>query len=504
MLLSGVFLAYLILATMIDSRASPGSHVVRRPLWAQGLSLTALTLLFLVWFAPTGRPIFAAISALITIAIVVEISNLKYRDVLEPVNVMDFTLLRQIWRHPRLYRAEFLRHWLFWVGIAMLIAVIAGWFMLIEVSVLGHPDQWGVLAAMCLATALAIGWVFVGPLPRSLIAGLKQRVMPPDVSRDVSVLGFAGATLAGIIAYRDPPHATRTFPQLPLGKPQTGPPVVIVVQAESFVDLARIGLRDIALPGLAEARSKAALFGPLTVPVQGAWTLRCEFSFLTGLPVHEFGFDALHPYRRMPHPRRTIAHHFRDHGFRTVFVHPFDLTFFNRHVAMPQLGFDTLIGEETFSEGDRDGYYVSDRAVADLVLRFAESESSPLFCMVATMENHNPWQPGRLPNINDPVEQYIHHLQNSDRMIARLMRGIEAIGRPAVLVFYGDHVPTLHALAEPFPDTRTDYFIAAWRSGGWLPGEGRVLSLDQLAEATVSVYRTMASMATVERARASD
>jgi hypothetical protein len=110
LLLAGTFIAYLFLALIIDSRALPRSEVLRRPLWGQAVSIVALTLLFAVWFAPSGRPVFAACAALITIAIVVHISNLKYRDVLEPVNFMDFTLMPQIWRHPRLYRAEFLRH----------------------------------------------------------------------------------------------------------------------------------------------------------------------------------------------------------------------------------------------------------------------------------------------------------------------------------------------------------------------------------------------------------
>jgi hypothetical protein len=343
-----------------------------------------------------------------------------------------------------------------------------------------------------LATALVVGWVFAGPLPATLIDAINRRLMPPDPARDVSVLGFAGAALAGVIAWRRPSNVSRAWPALQPGSSEP-PPLVIAVQAESFVDLARSGLRDVALPGLAAARTRAALHGPLTVPVQGAWTLRCEYSFLTGLPLHAFGMDALHPYRRMPHPPRTLAHHLREHGYRTLFVHPFDIAFFNRDTAMPKLGFERLIGEEAFDGAAREGYYISDLAVAERVLALAAAATEPLFCMVATMENHNPWGRGRLPGVDSAVEQYLHHLRNSDRMIARLMAGIEALGRPAVFAFYGDHVPTLHALAEPFPDTRTDYVIMGWRDGAWLPGEARALSLDRLAEAILEVLQAVRS-----------
>lgn len=491
-------MAYLVLALLIDARALPRSDLLRRPAWAYAVSLFALTLLFAVWFAPSGRPAFAAISALITLAIVVHISNLKYRDVLEPVNFMDFTLTPQIWRHPRLYRAEFLRHWVFWVGVLLLLGVIALWFAWIEISVLRHPDRWTPLIAMSLATAIMVYLVFAGPLPETIVSAIHARLMPPDPARDVSVLGFAGATLAGVIAWRRHAEVSRSWPVMPPANEQPSP-LVIVVQAESFVDLARIGLRDVSLPGLAEARAKSALHGPLTVPVQGAWTLRCEYSFLTGLPLQVFGMDALHPYWRLRHPPRTIAHHLRDHGFRTAFVHPFDIAFFNRETAMPKLGFQRLIGEEAFADTAREGYYVPDLAVADRVLELVASEHAPLFCMAATMENHNPWGRGRIAGIDDPVDQYVYHLRNTDRMIARLIAGIEAQPRPAVFAFYGDHVPTLHELAEPFPDTRTDYVVMGWRDGTWLPG-GKTgdLSLGQLAGTILDVLQQVRA-GTVER-----
>src|SRR5690606_562976 len=80
------------------------------------------------------------------------------------------------------------------------------------------------------------------------------------------------------------------------------------------------------------------------VPVQGAWTLRSEFAFLAGRPLETFGLDALHPYLRLPTPPRTLAHHLGDAGFATVFMHPFDLDFFNRREALPKLGFERLAG----------------------------------------------------------------------------------------------------------------------------------------------------------------
>ncbi|MCW5744750.1 MAG: LTA synthase family protein [Alphaproteobacteria bacterium] len=258
--------------------------------------------------------------------------------------------------------------------------------------------------------------------------------------------------------------------------------MVIAVQSESFVDLHGAGLHAEKLPALEAARSQAVAHGRVKVPVQGAWTLRSEFVFLAGRPLETFGLDALHPYLRLPTPPRTLAHQLRDAGFATTFMHPFDLSFFNRRAAMPKLGFDQLLDDEDFAQVARDGYFVPDLALADRVLSAAAADSRPMFCMIATMENHNPWDKQRLPGITTPVEQYVHHLRNADRMIDRLTHGIEQLERPAVFAFYGDHVPTMPDLADPFPDPRTDYFVMGRRNGTWLAGGHHDCDLHELAD----------------------
>jgi hypothetical protein len=80
----------------------------------------------------------------------------------------------------------------------------------------------------------------------------------------------------------------------------------------------------------------------------------------------------------------------------------------------------------------------------------------------------------------------MYHLRNADRMIAQLIEGLERLGRPAVLAFYGDHVPTMPSLADPFSDPRTDYFVMALRDGAWLTGPRRDLDLPQLADVVLA------------------
>lgn len=216
--------------------------------------------------------------------------------------------------------------------------------------------------------------------------------------------------------------------------------------------------------------------------MQGAWTLRSEFVFLTGREIDAIGIDALHPYLRLQNPPRTIASQLREAGFATTFMHPFDMQFFNRAHALPRLGFDTLIDENDFPEAKREGYYVSDLILTDRILDLAAAERRPFFCVAATMENHNRWDKHRLPGIATPIERYLHHRRNADSMITRLTEGLEKLGRPAVFAFYGDHVPAIRSFGFPYPDPRTDYFVMGLRDGIWLKGQRRDIGLHQLAD----------------------
>lgn len=480
------FVLYLSGGLLIDTRTLPRGRFTERPVWGIALTLLTLTLLFAIWFVVSWRPFYAAFAALMHFLIVSLISDFKYRNVREPLSFVDFALIPQIWRHPSLYQAQFLHHPLFYVVLVFLFALTALWFAYLEPSILpaGNRLAWAVSGVAVVAGM--IGWIATGPLPNWLVGGIYQRMIPADSARYVREIGLAASLTAGLIAWRHAPSGSHRWPKLaPISADPDLSPVVIVVQSESFVDLSRAGVHSERLPQLRAAQSRALAHGCVSVPVQGAWTLRSEFVFLTGRELDAIGIDALHPYLRLRRPPRSIAHLMRDAGFATVFVHPFDMTFFNRSSALPLLGFDRLIDESAFTGIAREGYYVPDAALAERVLALAADTKQPFFCMAATMENHNPWDKNRLPGLATPAERYIYHLRNADRMIATLIDGLKRLGRPAVLAFYGDHVPTMSSLANPFPDSRTDYFVMALRDGIWQTGSRRDLNLHELAEVIV-------------------
>lgn len=207
-----VFTAYLCGALLIDSYALPRGRVADRPAWAIAMAVLTLSLLFAFWFALSWRPVFSAVAASITLLIVMLISDHKFRNTQEPLSFVDFALIPQIWRHPRLYQAEFLHHRLFFPGLALLVAIIIGWWVFLEPSLLPDtkPGLW--YAAGMAGFTLALGWLVAGPLPKWLIAGIYKRMIPADSARYVREIGLAASLTAGLIGWRHAPSGSHQWP----------------------------------------------------------------------------------------------------------------------------------------------------------------------------------------------------------------------------------------------------------------------------------------------------
>jgi phosphoglycerol transferase MdoB-like AlkP superfamily enzyme len=288
-------------------------------------------------------------------------------------------------------------------------------------------------------------------------------VRDPRPNDDVARIGLLASLLAYTVAWRlERPSVLRQ----PCATQFSLPAVydaILVVQAESFVDLRRLGEADIRLPAFDRLRQSAISAGLIEVASEGAYTLRPESSLITGWGFGEQGFDRFHPYLR---PRRFAASALprllADAGWDTLFVHPHDGRFFRRRQAMAAFGFDRFADERSFAGARRVGPYVCDHAVGEFLigeLAASAARQHPLFAYVVTMEAHDPYGPGRLPDPCDPIQQYIHHIENADRMLAQLADALARNEQRVLLVFFGDHVPFLPSFADPFSDTRTDYFV---------------------------------------------
>lgn len=369
-------------------------------------------------------------------------SNLKRRHLGEPLVFSDLAYIGAAIRHPRLY-----------IGVLPPVARVV--VALLPLLVLGVA-YWGWSANPGRHTA---GVVTAGLGIAVLAAALRKLPEVPDLEGDVARHGLFATLLRYWLCWRREQLVVVAPPALLLGPDAAE--IVIVVQCESFVDPADLPGLPFELPALEAARARAELSGQLLIEGFGAYTMRTEYGVLTGLAESELGFRRYDPFvRGAVAASRALATRFGRRGYDAQFVHPFELGFYNRDRLMPALGFTTLAGRPAFAGARRDGPYVSDNAVAAELRARVEAATGKLLIYAVTMENHGPWAP---PRGETALHAYRRHLANSDAMLGDLMDLLDETARPMLLVFFGDHRPSIPGQVEPGPIRHTPYVILSNR-----------------------------------------
>ena len=266
-------------------------------------------------------------------------------------------------------------------------------------------------------------------------------------------------------------------------------PHIIAVQSESFFDARQLS-PNIHPKVLAEfdlTQKNALQYGSLDVPAWGANTVRTEAAFLTGLSPEQLGVHRFNPYRLFT--KQTVlnlAAIFKQRGYRTVCIHPYPASFYDRASVFPRLGFDEFIDVQAFVKTNAADIFVSDKAVADKVqaLLAAQDPTQALFIFVITMENHGPLHLERpAPQDNARFYQnpppaswqdltvYLKHLANADAMLAQLKTTLSAADRAGLLCWYGDHVPIMADVYATLgePSGQSQYLL--WHSQTNAPQE---------------------------------
>lgn len=458
----------------------------RRPLAALAVHLGSWTLLFALCLLVLQRPWFAMVFIVSLQMVVVQSSNTKSTTLREPFICQDFEYFLDAIRHPRLYVPFF--------GVGLAIAASAagaltiGAFLWLEPSLLTDRSALGLLGSTAALSAVAV-----------LLLGVGLRRLPDCTlhpQQDLERLGLHASLWAyGRLARR--PLDTRRL-SLPFAVARDPAPSVnadalphlVAVQSESFFDPREWhpALPHDLLPAFDAMTDAAWAQGPLKVPAWGANTVRTECAFLTGLDAASLGIHRFNPYHQLARrPVPSLASRLRALGYRTVCLHPYPASFYRRDRVMPALGFDMFLDIHDFCDNDRDGQYISDRAVADKVgTLLKESDNGPLFVFVITMENHGPLHlerpvPDDAPIVpaavspakresHDDLRVYLRHLRNADCMLARLRQALTPTttdSRHGMLCWYGDHVPIMadlyRQLGEPSGDSR--YLLWSSRQG---------------------------------------
>ena len=237
---------------------------------------------------------------------------------------------------------------------------------------------------------------------------------------------------------------------------------VVVVLSESFFDARILDGVTFSKNPLSNydrlRKSKRCFSGSLYTTAIGGGTVRPEFGVLSGLTC-DYIPSVPTPYRYITQPISTYVSNYRDAGYRTVAMHPYNKKFYSRDGAYGNIGFDEFYGQGEMTEMVYSTYkrgYVTDESTMHAIQDCMDKSTEPTFLFAITMQNHQPYE-GIDPELmqvevssdrlSEPaltaLTTYTQGLYDADRMLGELAKWVDRRERPTVLVFFGDHMPTL-------------------------------------------------------------
>ena len=361
---------------------------------------------------------------------------------------------------------------------AVLISIL--WTVLLGVGERWHPSGTVGFVAIALSLALLLSAWYPGAMQSATMA-LDEGCQDQEArSQELGVILGLYSALAHRIQVESgtgDPGITDLVSRFREEANQPGTPAgetapdIIFLTSESFFDITR-------LPGLTFSEDPLPNFhrlaetctdGLFISDTYGGGTGHVEMEMFTGLTSSLLREgDTLNTlnlavYRDLP----TTARLLKNAGYDTIALHSHTDELYNRANVLPLIGFDTVAFREDFvTEGVEDGAYLSDASlVQEMIARYeARDPSKPIFLYGLSMENHQLYtaekysyssgidvQCDKLSQEDkDILDSLVLGLHHADASLAALVNYFSQVDRPVMLVFVGDHLPSLN-LADNTP-----------------------------------------------------
>jgi phosphoglycerol transferase MdoB-like AlkP superfamily enzyme len=450
--------------------------------------LLVLTALFGLALALVGSALVAATLTIALMALLTITSNAKHAMLGEPLLFSDLALIASLVRHPRFYFTAVSngQRWMLAIGLVIILPTLALLFV-------PRPAPHLVGLALLVMAGGVLAVLLGGPL--------RNTASTPDIEADLARHGLVATLFIYWLRWRatpDPAICSEPMVVQPEGGQlqQCLPPdLIVIVQCESFADPVELtGEHRHALSGLKRAQASAWQWGDLAVSGFGAYTMRTEYGVLFGRSEAALGFRRYDPFLTA-HGETSYAlpARLKGYGYRSLFVHPHDMRFYGRDRLMPAMGFDRLIGEESFaSPPAHGGRYIDDQTLGSTMCDLVDGAVGPTLIYAVTMENHGPWDKDRLTGSPGGLDAYLRHLRSSDAMLTALIERLSSTGRSALLVFFGDHRPSIPGVIEPNGARHTPYVMLRFTEDGQIRNGANQLadlSPDELHHAILDCVR---------------
>lgn len=274
------------------------------------------------------------------------------------------------------------------------------------------------------------------------------------------------------------------------GRTEEELPNIIFVQLESYFDVDEAEFfttSQDACPNLHEMYKNYSS-GYFKVPSVGAGTANTEFEVLTGMNLRYFG-PGEYPYKTVlkDQTSESAATALAALGYGTHALHNNGGNFYSRARVFNNIGFDSFTSKEFMNilQTTENGW-AKDDILVQHVMDSMNTTDGKDFVFAVSVQGHGDYPEEKV--LENPAiqvegiqdegtknkwEYYVNQVYEMDQFAGNLVKAVEDRGEPSVIVFYGDHLPTMGLKAEDLKGRylyNTNYVI--WDNIG-LPKEDR-------------------------------
>ncbi|HJA07484.1 MAG TPA: sulfatase-like hydrolase/transferase [Candidatus Mediterraneibacter pullicola] len=277
-------------------------------------------------------------------------------------------------------------------------------------------------------------------------------------------------------------------------------PNIIFVQLESFFDPTEVEwlrFSEDPIPNLRKLFSEYST-GYFKVPSVGAGTANTEFEVLTGMSMRFFG-PGEYPYKTYAKTNtlESAASALGALGYGAEALHNNGGNFYSRAQVFNNMGFDHYTSKEFMNilQTTPKGWATDDILVPNIMESMDTTEGQD-FVFTVSVEGHGEYPTEKVlenPEIivsgvedegeRNAWEYYVNLVYEMDKFAGDLIEAVEARNEPTVLIFYGDHLPTMNLEAKDLKSKylyNTNYVI--WDNIGLEKKDGNIAAYQVMAD----------------------
>ncbi|QDH24628.1 capsule biosynthesis protein [Neokomagataea tanensis] len=369
----------------------------------------------------------------------------------------DVAIIKLFIKHPQFYFNAIPLYSRFILAISLPILLLLVFYIFLY-DILNNIDY----AVINRTIGLIIFVIFIFLLNISSLFGLPKKMLPnPQLEDANKKYGILVTFVLGWLRWKEDKKTIinlnkNTYPIVR----NTDKPIVIIIQCESFSDPKDLNIKYDSHKYINNIyrSKKLGEVGKLLVSGFGAYTMRTEYGLIFGHEEDVLGFCRFDPYlTALKVTKNSLPHRLSTVCSKRFFIHPHDLNFYDRATIMPAVGFNHLVGINDFRGASHSGRYISDQAIGEKIKALTKNaiqDNIGALIYAVTIENHGPWSGG--------IKDYLSHLKNGDTLFGDIRQFLEKENINALLVFLGDHRPSIPNKVIPRNERFTPFAICGF------------------------------------------